>query len=328
MVRAALNRRARATRPRAPAGRRGARGAAIVIAMLLAALSAAVVVALASGQQRWVEGVAARRDQAQAQSLALAGVQWTRAILFEDQAQGGQGDAAVDWLGEPWALPLPPTPLEHGSIEGRIVDAQAFFNVNNVRLPGTQGDAARATLARLFALRGVAPSEVDALAAYVDAPVDGRRFDDPDAWYRRQPTPYLRAAAPMLRVAELAAVQGFDDASLSRVQRDLAALPADGTPINVNTAAPDVLAAALDTTPERLAGFIAERARRPVTSIATLRERLPEGVAVSDERVFGWSSTYFVVTVRARQGDTVAQARALLARHPRSWPTVVWQTVE
>jgi CheY-like chemotaxis protein len=43
-----------------------------------------VAVALASEQQRWFADVGNRRDQVQAQSLALAGVQWARQILNDD----------------------------------------------------------------------------------------------------------------------------------------------------------------------------------------------------------------------------------------------------
>jgi hypothetical protein len=39
-------------------------------------------------------------------------------------------------------------------------------------------------------------------------------------------------------------------------------------------------------------------------------------------------SNYFLVTVLARQGETRAQARALLERGKGAWPTVVWQTLE
>jgi type II secretory pathway component PulK len=51
------------------------RGAALILAMLVAALAATVAVALASEQQRWFADVSNRRDQVQAQSLALAGIQ-------------------------------------------------------------------------------------------------------------------------------------------------------------------------------------------------------------------------------------------------------------
>jgi len=310
MVRAAL-------RPR-PA----ARGAAVIIAMLVAALAATVAMAIAAEQQRWFAGVAARRDQVQAQSLAQAGVQWTRAILREDQLEGG-GD--VDDLGEPWALPLPPTPLEHGSIEGRIVDAQGLLNVNNVLVGDTQGDVTRAGLLRLFAARGADPAAVSTLTAYV-GPAPERTGDDD--WYARQPSPYLPPHGELMRVAELAAVRGFDDATLARVLPYLAALP-HGTPLNVNTAPPLVLAAVFGgVTDATLATLVEQRVRQPFSSIADLRARLPQGIALPDERALAVKSSWFLVTVRARQGDSVAQARALLHRRVEGWPLVVWQTIE
>lgn len=319
------------TRPRAvpsmsgragPASARGhSRGAAVIIAMLVAALAATVAMAIAAEQQRWFAGVAARRDQVQAQSLAQAGVQWTRAILREDQVQGG---AEVDYVGEPWSFPLPPTPLENGVIEGRIVDAQGLLNVNGVLLPGTQGDVTRAALARLFSARGVPASEVDALAAYAS---DGAGARGDDAWYARQPTPYLRAAAQLTRPAELGAVRGFDDAALARVLPFVSALPPDAT-LNVNTAPAEVLAAVLGLDDTRLAALVAARTRQPFTTVADFRNRLPQGVTLPDERAFSVRSDWFLVTVRARQGDIVAQARALLHRNPQGWPAIAWQTIE
>ena len=95
--------------------------------MLIAALAAVVAVAVAAEQQRWFADVANRRDQVQAQALALAGVQWARQIMQDDARAG-----TLDHLGEPWAFPLPRTPLENGSIEGGIEDAQARLNINNL----------------------------------------------------------------------------------------------------------------------------------------------------------------------------------------------------
>ena len=92
---------------------------------------------------------------------------------------------------------------------------------------------------------------------------------------------------------------------------------------------PEVIAAAIpDLAGDKLASFVAERARKPFTTIAELRERLPRGVTLPEGSSFAFSSSYFLVTVRSRQGDSVAQARALLKRDGRAWPTVVWQTLE
>jgi general secretion pathway protein K len=299
------------------------RGAAIIVAMLVAALAATVAMAIAAEQTRWFAGVASRRDQVQAQSLAQAGVQWTRQILLEDAAGG-----ALDYLGEPWALPLPPIPLENGSIEGRVVDAQGLVNLNNLALAGTRGDDERERAARLLARAGVAAAAVDALADWVDEDGDARPNGAESTWYARLPTPYRSADRPLLRVAEIAAVRGFDPAAVARLAPLVTALP-EATALNVNTAPVAVLAASLRGASEAsLAELATDRVTHPFTTIDDFSSRLPQGATLLDRRGYDVKSSYFLVTVRARQGQAIAQARALLKRTRGAWPVVVWQTIE
>ena len=109
----------------------------------------------------------------------------------------------------------------------------------------------------------------------------------------------------------------------------VAALPA-ATALNVNTARPEVLAAALP-------GLVGRRARR--ARGGTRAQAIRDAVAIfardcrparpfPNETTLGVASSYFLVSVRARQGETLAQARALLRRDGREWPIVVWQTLE
>ena len=139
--------------------RQRSRGAAIVLAMLLAALAAAVAATVFADQQRWSRTVEHRRDQVQAQALALAGVQWGRQILYDD-AQHSQ----IDHLREPWAMALPAIPLDNGQVRGAIVDAQARLNINALGESGDRADIERARIARLFAQRGGPTGAVDAIA--------------------------------------------------------------------------------------------------------------------------------------------------------------------
>ncbi len=87
-------------------------------------------------------------------------------------------------------------------------------------------------------------------------------------------------------------------------------------------------AAIPDLAGDKLASFIADRARKPFTTMAELRERLPARREASRGHDFVFASSYFLVSVRSRQGDAIAQARALLKREGRAWPIVVWQTLE
>jgi type II secretory pathway component PulK len=83
----------------------------------------------------------------------------------------------------------------------------------------------------------------------------------------------------------------------------------------------------LDTT--TAAALVAARSKTPFASVADFRNRLPSTVAV-DETLLTVKSDWFLVSIEARQGDTVARARALLRRASTAgqWPSVVWQTIE
>jgi general secretion pathway protein K len=299
------------------------RGAALILAMLVAALAATVAVALASEQQRWFADVSNRRDQVQAQSLALAGIQWARQILNDDSRSG-----TLDYLGEPWAYPLPPTPIANGAIEGRIEDAQGRFNLNNLALDTPAGTAERLRLANLFSAKGIDPRMLDAIADWIDADSAPRANGAEDEFYAQRAPTAVTANAPLVRVAEFTSVRGASAKAWAAVAADVAALPA-GTTLNINTANAEVINAAIpDLVGDKLASFIAERARRPFSTVAELRERLPRDVKLPDSATFSFSSSYFLVSVRSRQGDAIAQARALLKRDGRQWPLVVWQTLE
>jgi general secretion pathway protein K len=296
-----------------------------VIAMLLAALAATIAATLLWQQQLWINEHAHRRDQVQAQALAMAGVQWARQIVH-DNATGG-----VVHLGQPWALKLPALPIENGSIAGYIVDAQSRINVNNIAGVPAAPAPTRSALQRLFATLALPPSLLNAIADWVDA---DDRVSEPggaeDAWYLSQPRPGLAANAPVRRASELLAVRGVDPGALARLLPLVSALDAP-TAVNVNTAPPEVLAAVVGGLDAAgAAALVASRAQTPFANIAHFRARLPRPNLVVDETLIDVKSDWFEVSIEARQGDTLARARALLKRVPaaNTWPLVVWEVVE
>jgi general secretion pathway protein K len=305
--------------------KRASRGAAIVLAMLLAALAATIAATLLWQQQRWLNDQEHRRDQVQAQALAMAGVQWARQII-NDSAPSG----APVYLGQPWALRLPAIPLENGSIAGYIVDAQSRININNLGNSTSQANMLPA-MTRLFGILSLPPTLLNAIIDWVD--VDDEVTNPggaEDAWYMAQSTPSLSANAPVRRLSELLAVRGGNSALLDRLRPYVTALDAP-TPVNVNTASPEVLAAVTNGLDRAGAlALVAARAQTPFASIADFRARLPRADIVIDETLVDVKSNWFEVSIEARQGDTLARARAMLSRSatPGSWPVVVWQTVE
>ena len=304
--------------------KRLARGAAIILAMLLAALAATIAATLLWQQQRWINDHEHRRDQVQAQALAMAGVQWARQIIY-DNSPGG----APVHSGQPWALRLPAIPLENGSISGYLIDAQSRINVNNLAIVANR-PATRAALSRLVAALGLPDATLDAFTDWVD---DDDRITAPggaeDAWYLAQASPGLAANAPVTRASELMAVRGVSIALLTALRPFVGALDAP-TAVNVNTASPEVLAAVASGLDRAGAlALVTKRTQQPFTSVADFRARLPRPDIAFDDAMVTVTSSWFEVSIEARQGDTLARARALLKRAAgQTWPVVVWQTVE
>lgn len=304
---------------------RSTRGAAIVIAMLLAALAATIAATLLWQQQRWAGENERRRDQVQAQVLAMAGVQWARQILFETMRT-----STITHLGQPWAYKLPPTPIENGAIGGYIADAQARINIDNLAAAGDAPQPTRSALQRLFTTLGLPLSLLSAVNDWLDADDQVTAGGAEDAYYQAQSMPGLAANAPVRRVAELLAVRGADLANVARLRTFAEAIDAPA-PVNVNTAPPEVLIALIEGLDAAgAAAIVAARAQAPFTSVADFRARLARPQLKIDETQLAVRSDWFEVTIEARQGDTVARARALFKRSSTAgeWPIVVWQTVE
>ena len=297
------------------------RGAALVVAMLVAAIAAAVATTLAVDGSRWLSIVEGRRDHARAASLATAGIRWARQALEEDATHG-----AVDHLGEPWAIPLPPAPVDGGTVEGRIEDAQARLNLNAIAGADAASAVARDRLALLFERRGLDPGLVDAVADAIDADAVPRERGAEDAAYEARHA--VAPNAPLARAGELAAVRGFTPALYARVAADVVALPADAG-VNVNTAPAEVLAVALPSLDsEAIAAIVAARRERPYTTLEDFRARTARGTATADTTGLSVGSRHFLVTVVARQGHAVARAQALVARSDGQRSTVIWQVVD
>jgi general secretion pathway protein K len=118
-------------------------GVAIVLAMGVAALAALAATAMMVSQSTWSRQVELAAAHAQAQLLILAGLDWARAVLSDDRRASN-----VDHPGEPWALRLPPIPVENGSLAGHIEDQQGKFNLNNLLKAGKVNPAQLAHFCR------------------------------------------------------------------------------------------------------------------------------------------------------------------------------------
>lgn len=296
------------------------RGVAIVLAMGVVALAAIVATAMMNRQSSWLRLNELTADHVQAQALTQASLDWTRALLSNDRR-----DNKVDHLGESWALQLPPIPVENGNVTGKIEDQQGRFNLNNLAKDGKINPVQLAHFQRLLSVLGLPPALANALADWIDAdnepqPQDGAE----DSYYLALPSPYLAANRPLIDVAELVLVRGFDDGVRTRLRPYVSALPVF-TAVNINTAPPEVIAAAIDGLGLDGARALAEkRDRTYFRDRADLLNQLPKDVQVAAEDA-AFSSNYFMVQLRVTTGRAQARSVALLERADDNWPIIIWR---
>jgi len=274
---------------------RSQRGTALIIALLVLAIAATAAAAMVESQDFGQRALQAERDYEQARWMLRGGMHWARYILFEDARSG-----SADHRRELWASGLPPTDVQLGSLAGEIGDQQALFNLNNVLRGGKISPPHVAALGRLLAALGRRSELADAIAAAMEA------------------------GHPLADIAQLTGMRAMDPDTLARLQRYATALPRP-TPVNVNTAPPEVLVAVVEglTLPEAQA--LARRlAAEPVRRREEFQARLREGLSFNAEDV-SVGSQFFMVHGHARVGGADLRMQALLQRMGTGLPAIVWQ---
>jgi len=299
------------------------RGAAIITAMLVVTLASVVVSSLFWREHVAVRSVENRLALAQGRWIERAALDWARVILRADQRLG-----PVDHLGEPWAVPVMDTRLDetvtagaklndgarNAMLGGQVFDAQARLNLAaladaNGALSQPHLEALRKLLALLGRSEGLADLAAARVLQSVPRTVEGRVV------------PAQRP--PLTRVADLLDVPGVDPAVVATIEPYVIVLPR-GTPVNVNTAPPEVLAAVIETLD--LSGARRFVARRERTFYRTLAQAANDlgGDPVLDPRLLSVASSFFVVTGVIRYDRVESQSETLLERLSDR-VEVVWQ---
>lgn len=296
------------------------RGVAIVLAMGVVALAALTATAMMTTQSTWLRQSELSAEHVQAQTLIQVGVDWTRALLSDDLRTSN-----VDHLGEPWALRLPPMPVENGELTGHIDDQQGAFNLNNLVNDGEINLAQLAHFQRLLSILGLPPALADALADWLDTDSEPQpQGGAEDEFYTTLQLPYLTANRTLIDVGELVLVRGFDDGVRARLRPFVSALPAF-TAVNVNTAPPEVIAAVVDDLGLDDARALVEKRERTYFRDRTdFLNQLPKDALVVTEDI-SFSSNYFMVQMRVTIGSAQTRSVVLLARQDANWPTIVWR---
>jgi general secretion pathway protein K len=313
MMRARLSSRANPARQR---------GVAVILALLIVMLATTLAVYMAQQQDMWQQQVENQFNWVQARSVGGAAVDWARAVLADDASSSN-----YDYPGEMWTKQLPAATVENGQVAGVIEDQQGLFNLNNLVRNGATSGADVERFQRLLALIGLPGDLAVSLADWMDA--DGEvqyPGGAEDAYYLGLPQPYRAANRPLVELDELLLVKGYDAETLKRLRPYVTVLPVP-TPINVNFAPPEVLAAMVDGLSISLARSVAQqRATQPFRTLADFNSRLPSQMQVPDT-LATVSSQYFMVKGYASFGKSQVVMEALLQRNGVQ-STVIWQDIE
>jgi general secretion pathway protein K len=284
------------------------RGTALITAMLVVALATAIAASLTwdlfLDQRRAFSRVAVD----QGLMVSLGGEAWAKEILRDD-AQDNQ----VDHPGESWATQIPPLPIEGGQIQGRMVDLNGRFNLNNlIDAAGATDPVAVEGFRRLLLVLELDVRLADRLADWLDFDVEPNFPDGAeDSDYLSRTPPFRAANRPITSVSEIMLVYPeFGQAAYTRLRPFITALPR-GTRLNINTAPPEVLL----TASESLGLTEAQRIAfdRPETGWDSI-EQLGDMIPVDARGALGVNSNWFRLSLRVDIGTQRFTMYSLLHR--------------
>ncbi|ABD68289.1 General secretion pathway protein K [Rhodoferax ferrireducens T118] len=231
------------------------RGAAILTAMLTVVLVASLASATLWQQWRGVEVEAAERSRMQSAWILSGALDWARLILREDGRKGG-----ADHLAEPWAVPLEQARLssflaadrsdtqaadaaQEAFLSGQITDLQSRLNVANLVQNGAIDVDSERAFTRLFEVLDLPETELVLLldklrlaqGAPAGAAVAAAPLDAPDA----------ASITLWPQTIDQLAWFGLSAHSIAVLRPFITILPVR-TPVNLNTAAAEVIYACVE----------------------------------------------------------------------------------
>jgi len=280
--------------------------------MLIVVLVTTLASAMVWQQWRAVQVEAAERARTQAAWILAGALDWARLILREDARSG-----SATTLNDPWATPLAEARLSsflaadkahtddgpEAFLSGAIADAQSRYNLRNlVDDTGKVIPAEAAGLQRLFESVGVSPDLATRITSGLRGALSPAGSED-------------RPASPPLmpRTVSQLTWLGVDAASLRRLAPYVVILPVR-TPVNLNTAPREVIAASVEGLDVGVAERLVQaRKRTPFKTVADAQAALPDNLTLDTNRV-GVLSNFFEVRGRVRLGDRMLEDLSLVER--------------
>ncbi len=219
------------------------RGVALITAIVLVAIATVLAVHIgtrAAMDLRRTTGLVALE---QGWHVALGAEAWATEVLGEDS----EDNPDVDHLGEAWAQPLPPLPVDGGELRGSLEDMQGRFNLNSLVDSDRAVDEGSVEIfRRLLLLVGAQPRWASLMADWIDPDVQPEIPDGAeDSVYLAQNPPYRAANLLVTTTTEMMALPGMTREEFERIRPYVSALPRSAK-INLCTAKAPVLTALIE----------------------------------------------------------------------------------
>jgi general secretion pathway protein K len=309
---------------------RRARGVALIIALVVVALATILATRIGAEGALDQRRGATLLAQEQAFQVALGAEAWAIEILRAD-AESSQRDS----LDESWATPLPPIPIEGGTVEGRVEDLQGRFNLNNlIDANGVKNEPMFLVFQRLLVRLQLEPKWASLLVDWIDADTVADGMDGAeDGFYTGLSPPYRPPNRPITSTSELLALPGFGIDRYRAIQPFVAALPV-GTPLNVCTAPGEVLdslAPALNAFGQDPKQLATNRQKGCFPYAADVKAAIDPHLTPDERRVIEpmlvESTKWFRGTIVVSIGTTELTLYSLFERNPGGYSRVIMRTL-
>ncbi len=219
------------------------RGVALITAIVVVAIATVLAVRIGTRAAMDLRRTAGLVALDQGWHVALGAEAWAIEVLKDDYEDSPGGE---DHLGEAWAQPLPPLPVDGGELRGAVEDMQGRFNLNNLVNADREPDQPNVEMfQRLLLLVGAQPRWASMMADWIDENSMPESEGAEDGSYLSQAPPYRTANGLVATTTEMMALAGMTRDEFERIRPYVAALP-PGSRINVCTARAPVLAALVD----------------------------------------------------------------------------------
>ena len=310
------------TRPAQPGRPRHERGAAVLMALFVAALATMIITGLFYRQFVLLRTIENQQLTSQSRLLLRGALDWGRAILRED-ANRSQYDA----LSEPWSQPLAETRLDQlgetgslaalATIAGSMEDAQGRFNLRNLVENGQVLERELQALQRLVTLLQLPEQTADLIALRMAQAMPAPVAPDPsggtsDAELRARDKP---RPLPLMLPQDIMGISGIDPAAVQRLAPYIVVLD-ERTAVNANTATPEVIAARVpELTLAEARTLVAERDRLAYfNNTGEVRTRLGnKGALVTDSEI-STASRFFFIRGEVKLDRAITRMEALVKR--------------